>query len=223
MNKPAAALDIETIPNESIIEMLPEPEVLFGNMKDPAKIEEKRKEAKQKQIEKMGLYPISGRVCSFAFYSEDDQLHHTISEITDAEEIELIAHLMDLLQLLYDQGKTIVTWNGLHFDFPYFYKRAALLKMDLPKANSLSFWTRGYLGNPHCDLMQVWNNWDKSEGRTSLDFVGKIFLGKSKTERNYLEYVNLIKKGESKKIGLDNLCDAEITYKLYQAFPLYLF
>jgi hypothetical protein len=56
------AFDIETMPNSSKLDSLPEPEIKTGNLKDPAKIEEKRAEARAEQIGKMALNPLYGRI-----------------------------------------------------------------------------------------------------------------------------------------------------------------
>ena len=49
--------DIETIPNTSMLDRMPKPEVKAGNVKDPAKIAEKTAAARAEQIEKMALSP----------------------------------------------------------------------------------------------------------------------------------------------------------------------
>ena len=65
------ALDIETIPNTSMIDRLPETEVLLGNLVDPAKIRAKQDAAKATQVEKMALDPLYGRVLCVAMVGED--------------------------------------------------------------------------------------------------------------------------------------------------------
>jgi DNA polymerase elongation subunit (family B) len=114
----------------------------------------------------------------------------------------------------------------MDFDFPYIYKRAALLKIDLPQGvPGLSYWTKKYTTYPHCDLLKCLNGWQSHshKGMSTLDYIGKVFLGAGKTQRDYNTYLDLIKAGEGEKIGLDNLCDVEITYNLYQRLAPYLF
>jgi DNA polymerase elongation subunit (family B) len=222
----AIALDIETIPNEAVIEFLPEPEVALGNMKDAEKIEEKKKEAKRKQVETMALDPLTGRICSFAMYGQrkEEQFYRVVADTSEAEEITLIKNLFENLSLSQKvEGKIIVTWNGNQFDFPFIYKRAAILKAELPKDHySIFYWLRRYSTFPHCDLMQAWNGFQYTDKRSNLDFIGKVFTGAGKTPRDYSEYLGLIKGKEGAKIGLDNLCDAELTYNLYQKIAPYL-
>lgn len=218
------AIDIETIPNEQIISMLPEPEVALGNTKDPTKIEEKRKEAKQKQIDDMAKSPMTGRICSFSLCSTTEKYFKVIPEISDAAEIELINHILDRFCLgVSQETNTFTTWNGFSFDFPFIYKRAALLKIALRGGcPALSYWTRKYSHSPHCDLMMEWTGWQIAKN-SNLDFIGKMILGRGKTERDYSTYVDLIKSGKGELIGLDNLCDTELTFDLYNFLNPYLF
>jgi DNA polymerase elongation subunit (family B) len=218
------AIDIETIPNPAMIERLPEPEVALGNTKNPELIKEKIAEAKKKQVEKMGLSPFYGRICSFSWCGlQEDKGFKTIPEISDAAEIELINKIIETLVVGQPQTNLLITWNGFTFDFPYIYKRAALLKIALPqRCPGLRYWTRKYTQEPHCDLMQELCGWGATPA-TNLDEAGKLFLGRGKTQRDYSTYADLITKGEGDKIGLDNLCDTELTFDLYNTLSPYLF
>jgi DNA polymerase elongation subunit (family B) len=217
------AIDIETIPNPAMVDRLPEPEVALGNTKDPEKVAAKIIEAKQKQVEKMALNPFFGRICSFSSCGEKEKYFKTIPEISDAAEIELINHILESLVVGKPETNLIITWNGFSFDFPYIYKRAALLKIALPnQCRGLKFWTRKYQQEPHCDLMQELCGWGSTPA-TNLDLAGNLFLGRGKTQRDYSTYAELITKGEGDKIGIDNLCDTELTFDLYNTLSPYLF
>jgi predicted PolB exonuclease-like 3'-5' exonuclease len=218
------AHDIETIPNESLLEFLPEPELALGNTKDPEKIEGKRQEAKNKQIEKMALNPYYGRMCSYSIHGEDKSEFKVIDEISDAAEIELINHALENLTIATPGNPNIVvTWNGYYFDIPYIYKRAALLRVPLPNfCPPMNYWLRRYSHEPHCDLELELCGWNQ-EKKNSLDDTGKRFLGRGKTERDYSTYIELIKSGKGELIGLDNLCDTTLTYDLYKYLAPYLF
>lgn len=218
------AMDIETIPNKSLVDSLPEPEVALGNTKDPDKIREKIAEAKKKQIDKMALSPFFGRVCSFSVYGnkEENRYFKVIPEISEAAEIELVTHILEKL-VLPDHFDFFITWNGKDFDFPFIYKRAAMLRIPLPaNCPPLSHWTKKYSVAHHCDLMQEYTAWGR-DGHLSLDLAGKQFLGAGKTKRDYSTYVELIESGKGEFIGLDNLCDTELTYNLYNVLKPYLF
>ena len=223
----AKALDIETIPNMDLVAMLPEPEVALGNTKDPEKIKEKIAEAKQKQLDKMGLSPFFGRVCSFSLFgeSQESRMFKTIQEISDSAEIELIKAIFKNLEIAQENPYVFITWNGFSFDFPFIYKRAALLNVEKPSnCPGLKYWSKKYSCDCHIDLMRELNNWEPhGAGALNLDTAGKLFLGQGKTKRDYLTYVDLIKEGKSDLIGLDNLCDTELTFNIYKKVEPYIF
>ena len=215
------AFDIETIPDESKIHLLQEPEVKFGNTKDHEKRKMMINEAKNKQIEKMGLNPFFARTASSSFFGDTCKEFMVICDISDSDEIDLLNFIFDRLM----NSDVIVTYNGMEFDFRFIYLRAIILKIELPdQFPKLEYWTRRYTVVPHCDLFKVLNNWKSySKGDLSLDTAAKIIVGKGKTQRDYNTYLDLIKSGEGEKIGLDNLCDVELTYNLYQRLADYLF
>jgi DNA polymerase elongation subunit (family B) len=217
------AFDIETVPNPDMLSRLPEPEVKFGNIKDPAKIEEKIKEAKQQQVDKMALNPFYGRICSFSCFGPKDHFFEVIPEISEAAEIELVRKILEHLVVANPETNKIITWNGMNFDFPYVYKRAIILKVPLPLyCAPLNYWTKKYTREPHTDIMQELCGWN-TENRINLDDAGKLFLGEGKTKRDYSTYPELIKSGQGNLVGFDNLNDTEHTYKIYEIVSPYLF
>jgi len=218
------ALDIETIPNKSMVSFLPKPEVALGSLKDPEKIKAKVDAATLKQVEKMGLEPETGRICSFSVYGdlEENRYYEVIREISDYEEKVLITKILNVLRLgMSNNPMLIITWNGNSFDFPYIYKRAAILGVELPtNTPGLTFWTKRYSHAPHCDLMQWWVNW---YGGKKLDFIGTLLFGEGKIERDYSTYVNLIESGKQNQIGEDNICDTKLTFDIYNKVRKYFF
>ena len=52
--------DIETMRNGALIDRLPEPEISLGNLKDPAKIEEKKSGCESGADRKDGTFPDLG-------------------------------------------------------------------------------------------------------------------------------------------------------------------
>jgi DNA polymerase elongation subunit (family B) len=225
---PEHAFDIETIPNEDIIPNLPPPEVAYRNAKDPEKRKAKEEEAKQKQLEKLGLSPLTGRVCCGAFYGSEIKKYRVISEPTDTEEINLLNWIFELLWHLtenneYNNG-IIITHNGMAFDFRFIYVRAMILKMEFPKMFPiLPHWTKRYTRVPHCDLLMEFCNWSSNTTGWNLDAIGRAVLGRGKTDRDYSTYLDLIKNGKGEKIGLDCLCDTGITFDIYQQMKNYIF
>lgn len=224
-------IDIETIPNESIIEILPEPEVALGNTKDPEKISAKIEEAKKKQIDKMQLDPTMSRMCCFSIFgdNETDRFYRVVPDDSEASEIAIVSELLEHLMIGGNEPNLIVTQNGMEFDLPYIYKRALLLKIDLPESGNmfvppLSYWIKKYTCEPHLDIKQVWCNWGHNNNCPSnLDWLGKCIEGQGKTDRDYSTYLDLIKNGEGDKIGLDCICDAELTYKIALKIKKYFY
>lgn len=221
------AFDLETIKNKDLLCSLPEPEVKFGNTKDPEKRRVMIEEAKVTQVEKMGLSPITGRICSFSFHGDNESMFEVIPEATDAAEIELINHIFEHFVIetstISREESKIITWNGFNFDFPYVYKRAAMLRVELPAGcPGLKYWTHRYSNDVHCDLMQELSGWNIGDS-ISINYAGLSFLGRGKTKRDYETYVDLIESGQGDLIGLDNLCDTTLTYDLYQLLSTYLF
>lgn len=219
------AFDIETIQQEEMIDFLPEPEVKFGNTKDSIKRNNMVDVAKKKQIEKMAINPFFGRVCSASFYGDKVNEFSVIESITDADEIDLLKFIFDRLVTSKDdlEAMQIITWNGYSFDFPFIYKRAAVLRLEMPlRCPGLNYWRKRYSHNLHCDLQMELNDW-KIEKDTNLDYISKILSGKGKTKRDYSTYLDLIKNGEGEKIGLDNLCDTQLTFENYLILEPYLF
>jgi DNA polymerase elongation subunit (family B) len=212
------ALDIETVQNEAMIGLLPEPEVKIGNIKDPKKIEEKRIEAKKKQIENMALHPETGMICSYAIYGEGVKGGRVIESISYSEEISLIKEILALLD-----NCVVVTYNGMNFDFPYIFKRAMINSIDMSDYDFvLKKFTQRYSISPHFDVMQVWSNWNREDWR-SLDYLADLLLGQGKTVRDYSEYLDLIEKGEQKKIFIDNVRDAELAYRIFKKMENYFY
>ena len=65
------AFDIETMADPEMVKNIPEPEVAVGNLKDPVKIEAKRKQARADQIGKAALDPHFSRVLCITIAGRD--------------------------------------------------------------------------------------------------------------------------------------------------------
>lgn len=222
------AFDIETIPNESIIPNLPPPKVAYGNAKDPAKRKNKEEEAKEMQLDTLGLSPLTGRVCCGAFYGNRMKEYNVLSIDNDTAEINLLNWIVEFLVALNEGAENnngiIITQNGMTFDFRFIYVRAMILKIELPKMfPPLSHWTKRYTRVPHCDILRELTNWSSDTKGWNLDATGRGILGKGKTTRDYSTYLDLIKNGEGDKIGLDCLCDTGLTFDIYQQMKQYIF
>lgn len=217
------AVDIETIPNTNLIDLLPEPEVKLGNTKDPVKIQEKIEQAKQKQIDDMALNPFFSRICSIAIHGDDISEYIVMDDISDAGELELLNWFFPKIAVTSTYSPTIISWNGIVFDIPFLYKRAMLLKYALPTGSlPLSHWIKRYTHIPHCDLKQEFAGWDKNK-HISLETASNIVLGKSKKEHDVTKFIDLIDSGKGDEIGIYNINDAILTYEIYKESEGYLF
>jgi predicted PolB exonuclease-like 3'-5' exonuclease len=218
------AFDIETGPNENLVDALPEPEVKYGNIKNDDLKKEKYNAAKQNQVERMALDPLYGRMLSFAVWHNDDQYYRVIDDLSDASEIVLIKAALSLFTFNQTAQPTIVTWDGYRFDIPFLFYRAMCLNIDLSGINvlGLSHWCKRYSRIPHCDLRLEFTGWDFNK-YIKLNTASKIILGESKIDHDVTTNNDLIKNNEKEKVGIYNLHDAELTYKLYKKAYNYLF
>lgn len=218
------AFDIETMPDSVKISSLPEPDVKLGNLKDPAKIEEKIAEARTEQIAKMALNPLYGRICAAVFVAPGangklESLRFAAGD-DDAEEAALIAGCFGVLRL---DSARIVTWNGINFDLPFLFKRAVILGVPLRDVPVLSFWCKRYATGSHIDLMQIWSGWN-SQQFAKLDDVAGVCADDHKIKIDFKEFPELVKTAEGREKILD-YCeqDVRLTYKIFEKFNGVLF
>lgn len=207
------AFDIETIANADIVDHLPEPVVLTGNLKDPAKIEEKIRAAKQEQIDRMALSPLYGRVCAFVATVNDGSFaveRGCIAANSDEEEISLLCHIFSTIA-----GRKVVTYNGANFDLPFIYRRAVLLGMDIREFGlpPLSEYLKRYENKLHTDVMTAWSNFGNFE---KLDNLSKAFGFSGKIEIDFADFPELIRTEIGRKTILD-YCqqDVALTLSIY--------
>jgi len=201
--------DLETIPDESKIHLLPEPKAR-GNLTDPRKIAEDIKKKKEEQAGKMGLDPNFGRICCVSFRDKDK-----VSSILSENESELLLETWNVLA----NYKQFATFNGHTFDVPFLIKRSWLLGI----VPTVKIDNRKYRIGNHLDLRAILNNWNEYESGT-LDFYGRLKLGKGKTEGvdGSMVYPMWQEKkfDEIKEYAED---DAELTWQLFVSMKDYYF
>ena len=205
------AFDIETMPNSAMIARLPEPEVKTGNLKDPAKIEEKIESARIEQVAKMALSPLYGRVCAFVGMEDSNTFYHDcIKADSDDEEVNVLETAFKIIG-----GKRTITYNGTGFDLPFIYRRAVVLGVDIRQfgAPTLAEMTARYNNKHHVDLMTAWCGFGQFE---KLDNLAGAFLNDAKLEVDFAEFPEMIKTEEG-RIQLLEYCkqDVVITLKLW--------
>jgi predicted PolB exonuclease-like 3'-5' exonuclease len=219
--KSMKAFDIETIPNLAMIDCLPEPEA-NGTLKDPVKIAADIAAKKQKQIDRMALSPMYGRLCCYSVFGEHTNFFKVVNEISDSAEIELIESALNYLTIRPNDPIEICTWNGFSFDIPFLFKRAMLLKVAMPAGcPGAKYFLKKYSPSPHCDMAQELNNWSGEIMR--LDDAAGIILGEKKLPHDFTKFAEMITTGNSDEIGTYCLKDSELTYRIYQAAKRYLF
>ncbi len=193
-------IDIETIPNLDVVDLLPEPKI-DSRLKDPAKIEEAKKEARQAQIDKMALSPLTGKVAFVGFFSNGKFLN-----AINFDEKEMLDAAYELMT-----NSQIITYNGKNFDIPFIFKRGIILGCEWASIPAMKKFTDRY-AERHIDLMQEFCNWGEWE---KLDNLARFILGEKKAEFDVTKIAELIKTPEGLQ-QVSDYCkkDCEITWKL---------
>jgi len=209
-----AAFDIETIPDMSKLHLLP-PVEAAKNLKDPEKVAADIAEKRQKQIDKMGLDPLTARVFCYAFANDRYAHANILSEFNDDTEREMVQGIMKVLG---KEDMRLVTFNGIGFDLPFVYKRAIVLGVSPANfgAPPLTAWTKRYSADNHYDLMKIWCQWE-SGSYVGLDVLASAILGQGKAEMDFTDFPELIKTPEGReKIKMYCAKDVALTWALFE-------
>lgn len=205
------SFDIETIPNTSMLDRLPEPDVKLGNLVDPAKIQAKKDEAKKSQVSKMALDPFFGRIAAIAFVSDANEFSAVIETDSDDQERLLVQKCM--LFFGTDDAR-FASWNGKAFDAPFIFKRALMLGIDPWNFNAppLPSFTNKYKQDFHVDLMHAYSD---TSSYLKLDVAASAVLGASKDPVDPTTIPDLIKTPEGRsKVDAYCLNDTRLTHRL---------
>jgi predicted PolB exonuclease-like 3'-5' exonuclease len=212
------AFDIETIPNKDVIDKLPEPEVKYGNTKDPEKQKAMKEKAKLKQLENMALDPYFARICSFAIHAGTYSKVRVLKEVSDEAEVELIQEAFEVFTRTDTYNPTVIIWAGKdHFDIRFLYIRAIVLGIEKPIGMPV-FEELVKKKSMFVNLMQVVCEWGKF---LKLGTASRIILDEDKIEHDFSKFIELIESGRGKEIGKYNLQDAKLTYNLYKKIKPY--
>lgn len=161
------AVDIETARIDELCGSIPEPEVKLGNLKDPAKIAEKQKEAKDDQVAKMALDPRFSRVmvigtavrCGPVIMPEVATIEDTFNSMppgsADEGERSLLAWFWEKV----NDHEGLVTFNGASFDIPFLTWRSLLLGVRCVRIECGKYRCSDGRGQ-HLDLYQLFQNWE---------------------------------------------------------------
>lgn len=170
MGKRILAFDLETIADPEMLKKLP-PVKVNGSLKDLAKIEVDLIKKEKKQIEEMGLSPMTSLICAAGWY--DGETAGCIMLKDEASEKELLEEWWSIAEN-YDH---FVTFNGRPFDMRHIMIHG--MKHGVRPSVAIDR-GRGNKGN-HTDLRQILAGDDKfAPGK--LDFFAQAFLDDHKTE-----------------------------------------
>ena len=199
------AVDIETMPDLSMIDLLPEVKP-SRTLKDPAKIEQDLKEKKEKQIAEMGLDPVFAKVVCICLYNPKEKY-----TFVGENEEEIIRAFWDRI----GNHGNIYTYNGRAFDMDVLLKRG--LKYNIGNfATDCMIYRPKHMNGRVIDLMEVFCKYGEYR---KLDTLAKIYLGKDKIDIDFNNFPELIKTVEGKaEIGRYCMKDAELTWELAVKF-----
>ena len=174
MKKKIVAIDLETIADPTMLEILPEIKP-NGRLKDPGKIAVDIEEKTNKQIIEMGLEPTLNLICCAGWCDEDGPKSLSIKESTHEAEKELLINFWEAMSE-YDH---FVTFNGRSFDV-----RCLLLHgitHGIRPSVNIDKGKYNRVGSNHTDLRGILAG-EGQFAKGKLDFFCKKYLGDQKTE-----------------------------------------
>lgn len=196
------AVDIETIPDLSMVDLLPEVKAA-KNLKDPAKIEADIKERKAKQIADMAVNPLFAKIICIGLYKPGEE--YTL--MGDEKEI------IDTFWRIIGKSERIVTFNGISFDMDVIIKRGLKHGRRLFQIDKLLLDKRS---GRHIDLMNEFCQWGQYE---KLDTLAKVYLGKKKIDVDFNKFPEMLETPEGRnEIAEYCLQDCKLTYELGEFF-----
>jgi DNA polymerase elongation subunit (family B) len=195
-------IDIETMPNPDAVKWLPEPKV-DSRLKDPEKIALAKDVGREKQLDKMGLDPLTGKIACIGLYSEAG------GSTLFAGDEEKAA--LDMLYGLIEYKK-VITYNGKPFDMPYIFKRGIILGCEWATIPNMKRYTERYKSDKHIDLMAEFCNFGEFH---SLDTLSRHILGETKKEFDFRRISELMGSEEGRE-EIAEYCqqDCLLTWKL---------
>lgn len=200
-------VDIETIPNPDMVKLLPEPSI-DSRLKDPAKVAEARINAKQTQLEKMALSPLTGKVACIGYANEETRNASVVNEETSEKDL-----LDQFYNTITQQGYIPITYNGKLFDLPFIFKRGIMLGCEWATIPVMKVFTDRYKSaDTHIDVMAEFCNYGEYE---KLDNLARFILGQGKVEFDVTRIADLIQTEAGANTVMEYcLSDCDITWKL---------
>lgn len=202
------AFDIETIPNEDLVELLPEIEPP-KNYKDADKIQEYLTGKRDDQIADMALDPNWGKIVSIAMWDGEKLTVH--SQKNCSEEVLILESFWDTIQ----HYSSYVTFNGKLFDVPYIKRRSWYCGVRPTKHIETNIYKSSY----HVDVRMDLTDCDR-RGHGSLGVFYKLKFGRD-IEGDGGSVWGLYKQGKLDEIEAHNISDVKATWELYKSLEGY--
>jgi len=166
------AFDLETIPDRSMVNLLPEPEV-NKTLKDPVKVAADYESKKAAQLDMMGLDPMTNVICCAGWCDGE----RSGSIMLKDESKESIKTLLESFWEKVSGYNHFVSFNGRAFDM-----RCLLLHgMKHGIRPSVDIDAGKYNRGNHSDMRPILSG-EGPFAKGKLDFFAKAFLGDHKTE-----------------------------------------
>jgi len=165
-------LDIETVPQYSCYEALPEKmKKLWDEKASRLKYPDKSDTTEELYL-RAGIYAEFGRIiCISAGYISGTQFR--IKSFYQTEEKELLSNFANLLNRHYDTPNHLLcAHNGKEFDFPYIARRLLINGLSIPEILNLA--GKKPWEVQHLDTMDLWRFGDY-KSYTSLNLLTAIF------------------------------------------------
>lgn len=208
-----AAIDLETIPDASMIHLLPDPEP-NKTLKDPAKIAEDIAKKKEKQLDDMGMDPLMNIIVCAGIYGMDTDKGEIIETGILLDPDESIKARIDMLEAFWGAVENIdhfVTFNGRSFDI----RVLGIQNMKLAIRPSIVIDSGKYNRGNHTDMRPVLAG-EGQFAKGNLEFFASILLNDHKTKGidGKLVY-SYWQMGVYDKIKEYCLDDCRLTYNLF--------
>jgi len=214
-------MDLETIPRQDI----PAPEfdestVKLGNIKDPAKRDEKIFSERLKfdigLVKKMSVTPELCQIlsCDWTLYCPAEK--KIIEEGFRYDAATDKYFIKDLVEEFTKHEYTLITWNGKGFDVPVLWKRSIFNKCGM---NFIDYQrlTKKYDTLAHLDLMHAWNNYEMGAMSKCAEFLGIP----CKTDFDGSMVYEAWQNGEHDKIKKYNEQDVDVMYQICKRIGIF--
>ena len=195
-------LDIETKPDESLIEIFKSNIKPSGTLKDPKKIEADIAKKQENYRKSMSV--------------DQDYCDILCIGIKPWNEPSMLYNIEDMDKWFSEEftnDSTLVTFNGKSFDIPIIIKAGVKHKLDLPY-DMLKKMTERFRAYNHVDLMHLLSFGDNRNVK-NLDTYLKIYLGKGKNTVGE-DFFATATENEIRQHCLDDLVDTENLFKQFR-------